>query len=388
MGGKMVLGALGGLALLPVALITIAGGGQLAAADAPSGGCAVEVSGPASGPGTTGGRQKGATLTAARMAVARTIIGVGKGMGVTPRGTAIALGTAMQESTLDPDATDGYGTGVFQQEGELYATINKKDPATAARAFYARLLARVPNYDNPDPAHGGITFAEAAQHVQRSGAGPSYYARWERWATELAHQLYEGTPAHGGTAGAGVSCGAGGGSGPLRVIAHGRTIQLPPQAGVTGEVSFPTQRSATAAIAALSYLGTPYAWGGGGPNGPSRGQRDGGVADAHGDANTVGFDCSGLTQYAYAQAGISLPRTAADQQRIGQSRPWDHAHPGDLLFWGSPAHHVALYLGRVGDTAYMVEAPQSGDVVRVSIVRTGGDFTHTVVQVVQPSESE
>ena len=77
--------------MLPVALITITGGGQLAAADAPSGGCAVEVSGPATSPGTAGGRQKGATLTAARMAVARTIIGVGKGMGVTPQGTAIAL---------------------------------------------------------------------------------------------------------------------------------------------------------------------------------------------------------------------------------------------------------------------------------------------------------
>jgi cell wall-associated NlpC family hydrolase len=95
-----------------------------------------------------------------------------------------------------------------------------------------------------------------------------------------------------------------------------------------------------------------------------------------------------LVQYAGAQAGIALPRTAAEQQRIGASRSWDQARPGDLVFWGSPAHHVALYLGRVGDTAYMVKAPSSGDVVKISKVRTEeGDFTHTVVApytVVQP----
>ncbi|MGH3820083.1 MAG: C40 family peptidase [Pseudonocardiaceae bacterium] len=379
MGGKVLLGAVGGLALLPLAFITLAGGAGVASAQAPSGGCAVRVSGPVTGSATVAAKQKGATLTAPRMAVARTIVGVAKGMGVTERGAAIALGTAMQESTLDPEATDGYGTGVFQQQGELYANVTKKDPAAAAGAFYRQLLARVPNYANADPAHGGITFADAAQQVQRSGAGASYYAQWEQWASALAQQLYDGTPGQGG--GARVSCAVGGGSGPIRVLAHGLTVQLPAQAGVTGEVTFPTQRAATAAIAALSYLGTPYAWGGGGPNGPGRGIRDGGAADAHGDDTKTGFDCSGLTQYAYTQAGISLPRTAAEQQRIGGARRWEDARPGDLVFWGSPAHHVAVYLGRVGGTAYMVEAPQSGDVVRVSKVRTGErDFTSTVVE--------
>ncbi|MGH3820509.1 MAG: hypothetical protein ACRDRE_22715, partial [Pseudonocardiaceae bacterium] len=117
MGGKALLGAVGGLALLPLAFITLAGGAGVASAQAPSGGCAVRVSGPATGPAAAAGKQKGATLTAARMAVARTIVGVAKGMGVTERGAAIALGTAMQESGLDPEATDGYGTGVFQQQG-------------------------------------------------------------------------------------------------------------------------------------------------------------------------------------------------------------------------------------------------------------------------------
>jgi hypothetical protein len=51
-----------------------------------------------------------------------------------------------------------------------------------------------------------------------------------------------------------------------------------------------------------------------------------------------------------------------------------------LLFYGSPAHHVALYLGKLGGTDYMVEAPQSGDVVKVSFVRQIIDFQNTVVR--------
>ena len=163
----------------------------------------------------------------------------------------------------------------------------------------------------------------------------------------------------------------------------GRDVQLPPQAGFGGTISFPSETTAAAAAAALSYLGTPYAWGGGDTNGPTRGTIDGGVADAFGDFAKVGFDCSGLTRYAYAQAGILLPRTARAQSTIGTRHPWVQAQPGDLLFWGSPAHHVALYLGVVDGQPLMVEAPRSGAVVTVSPVRTGGDFITTVVRPVQ-----
>ncbi|MFN2536097.1 MAG: NlpC/P60 family protein, partial [Pseudonocardiaceae bacterium] len=60
---------------------------------------------------------------------------------------------------------------------------------------------------------------------------------------------------------------------------------------------------------------------------------------------------------------------------------WRDALPGDLLFWGGDdwaVHHVALYLGKIEGKDYMVESPQSGDVVKVSIVRTGGDFNESV----------
>ncbi|MDS1270967.1 C40 family peptidase [Lipingzhangella sp. LS1_29] len=105
--------------------------------------------------------------------------------------------------------------------------------------------------------------------------------------------------------------------------------------------------------AAESQLGVPYVWGGDSPGG--------------------GFDCSGLVQWAFTQAGVQVPRVAADQwAAAGQQIPFAEAERGDLLFWRSdptaPGHisHVAIYLG--GDT--MLEAPRSGDVVKYSDVRT------------------
>jgi cell wall-associated NlpC family hydrolase len=116
----------------------------------------------------------------------------------------------------------------------------------------------------------------------------------------------------------------------------------------------------TAIDAAMRYLGTPYSWGGGGKNGPSRGWAQG--------ADTVGFDCSGLTQYAYAQAGISIPRNSRAQYSGLPKVAASDLRAGDLVFWATnpsnPAtiHHVALYLG----DGRVVHAPQTGDVVKIS----------------------
>ncbi|MDK3257520.1 C40 family peptidase [Blastococcus capsensis] len=116
----------------------------------------------------------------------------------------------------------------------------------------------------------------------------------------------------------------------------------------------------TAIDAAMAYLGTPYAWGGGGTRGPGEGQDP--------DEGIVGFDCSGLTQYAYARAGIPIPRNSRAQYAALPKASSDDLRPGDLVFWGTDTNnpnsitHVALYLG--GDQ--VVQAPQSGDVVKVS----------------------
>ncbi|MBO2447152.1 C40 family peptidase [Actinomadura barringtoniae] len=126
----------------------------------------------------------------------------------------------------------------------------------------------------------------------------------------------------------------------------------------------PSSRGVIAVRAALRWLGTPYSWGGGGPSGPSYGIAQG--------SGIKGFDCSSLAQYAWAKAGVTIDRVAADQYNDGPHVPRDALQPGDLLFFATNTsdlrtiHHVGIYLGR----GRMVHAPQTGDVVRIS------DFAH------------
>ncbi|MFF8279936.1 NlpC/P60 family protein [Streptomyces lateritius] len=121
---------------------------------------------------------------------------------------------------------------------------------------------------------------------------------------------------------------------------------------------------------AANRLGTPYAWGGGGPGGPSTGFCD----DTNGYLNgqcsassTVGFDCSSLVQYAY-WPNTKLPRVAAAQYGATSNRPVsrDALKPGDLLFWshgGSGAiYHVALYAG----DGNVLHAPRTGRNVEIA----------------------
>lgn len=111
---------------------------------------------------------------------------------------------------------------------------------------------------------------------------------------------------------------------------------------------------------AQSMVGTPYVWGGGDANGPTGGMEN---------AATPGFDCSGLVLYAFAAAGISLPHYTGYQYQRGTQVDPSEAQRGDLLFWGpGGSQHVAIYLG----DGQMIEAPSSGQTVRVSPVRWAG----------------
>lgn len=129
---------------------------------------------------------------------------------------------------------------------------------------------------------------------------------------------------------------------------------------------------------AQSQLGVRYSWGGGNYYGPTVGIRDGGVADQYGDYAHAGFDCSGLVLYAFYIAGFKLPHYTGAQYQSGTQYPASQMKRGDLIFYGPNAsQHVAIYLGN----DQMIEAPESGSVVKISPVRYGG-MTPNVVRLI------
>jgi cell wall-associated NlpC family hydrolase len=78
-----------------------------------------------------------------------------------------------------------------------------------------------------------------------------------------------------------------------------------------------------------------------------------------------GFDCSGLTTWAWAQAGVSIPHQSALQYATNPHVPKNQAQPGDLIFYYSPISHVGIYVGG----GKMIDSPHTGAVVRVTNVR-------------------
>ncbi|MFB7633280.1 NlpC/P60 family protein [Streptomyces sp. NPDC056149] len=115
----------------------------------------------------------------------------------------------------------------------------------------------------------------------------------------------------------------------------GRDEQVPDLTGIEAG----TDRAAAAVAAVRAAIGSPYAWGSTGPS---------------------SFDCSGLTQWAYGKAGVSLPRTSQAQRGAGTRIPLSEARPGDLVIYRSDASHVGMYVGN----GQVVHAPYPGARVR------------------------
>ena len=99
---------------------------------------------------------------------------------------------------------------------------------------------------------------------------------------------------------------------------------------------------------AKQYIGVPYKWAGSSPS--------------------TGFDCSGYTRYVYMQVGVSLPHSSRLQIHKGERVSRNDLQPGDLVFFGSPIHHVGIY---VGGNQY-IHSPNTGSRVRIDSMNRSG----------------
>jgi len=99
---------------------------------------------------------------------------------------------------------------------------------------------------------------------------------------------------------------------------------------------------------ALAYRGIKYVWGG---------------------STKSGFDCSGLLVYVFRQHGVTLPHYSGAQSRMGTAVS-GALEPGDAVFFGSPVHHVGIYIGG----GYFIHAPHTGDVVKISKLSIMSDY--------------
>ncbi|MGW0704890.1 C40 family peptidase [Streptomyces sp. NPDC002643] len=265
------------------------------------------------------------TVTEEQMGNAAIIVNVGERTKVPDDGLVIAIMTALQESQLrNIDYGDRDSIGLFQQRPAAgWGTVEEiMDPEYSSKAFYGgpnhpsppnpRGLLGVPNWQQMDKG-------AAAQAVQVS-AFPDAYSKWE------------------GVAGL--------------IVGRAKNIKCE-DVGLSGDVGKVIQ-------AAKNQLGVDYCWAGGDANGPTY-TKDcpSGVSE--------GFDCSGLTLYAYAQVGIALGHYTGDQWNAGtRVSSYGALKPGDLMFWtddGSVAgiHHVSMYLGN----DQMIHAPRTGKTVEI-----------------------
>lgn len=360
----------------------------------------------------------------AQLANANTIIQVGNQLGASQRDITIALMTAMQESGLQNinygDAAGPDSLGLFQQRAPWGSAQARMDPASAARMFFEGGTTGEPglfSFSN----RNSMSLTQAAQAVQVS-AFPSAYAKWQGDAQSILGTSSTATPTAGptvpGTNLSQVSGSALASAGLATTDATGPTSKdladqastlddqnsvesksvLDQQGTVAGSEksvadsqnpvgspaamqanadsqflkpmslteftqqmggstlpgstlsNVPAATGATGARGsiiqkALAQVGTPYVWGGQSPG---------------------GFDCSGLVQWAYAQAGISLPRISYQQANAGQKVAINALQPGDLVAWDENnrnpgADHIAIYLGN----NQILEAPHTGADVRV-----------------------
>jgi cell wall-associated NlpC family hydrolase len=216
-------------------------------------------------------------------------------------------------------------TKVVNANRELQTTKTRADQALASQqAAAAQLAARKAAVEKAIKAQQSVADslqAKLHQEQQAAAAAAAERAVQQRAASRATHRAaivphQQSTPRQ-------QSTGGGPAPAPAPVAASG------------------------GAAAALKYayaqLGKPYRFGGSGPG---------------------SFDCSGLTMRAWGAAGVSLSHSSVAQQHQGKRVSLSALQPGDLVFWGNPSYHVAIYIGG----GRIIAAPHTGTVVQIQSI--------------------
>ena len=176
----------------------------------------------------------------------------------------------------------------------------------------------------------------AAEEARAAAAAEQQARNSEQAAASTAAATPAAPRGGGGDTGGGNTGGGGGDNGGGNTGGGGDTGGSPAPA-VSGKAGI-------AVSAAYSQLGVPYRFATSSPG--------------------VSFDCSGLTKWAWGRAGVGMPHQSGAQYGSFPHVSKDEAQPGDLIFYYSPIGHVGIYIGG----GQMIHAPQTGDVVKISVV--------------------
>src|SRR3954447_11859575 len=238
-------------------------------------------------------------------------------------GQAAAAGQAAASAQADAakaaaDAQATFDT-VSAQQADLQAQVN------AYQADFNRLTAQERRAAAELAAHA----AERASRDDRTGPSSA--------GSSSAGSSSAGSPSAGSSSSGSSSSGS-----PSAGSSSGSSSSGPVVAG--------SGAAQTAVNTAMAQRGKPYVWAAAGPN---------------------SFDCSGLVQYAYKAAGVSLPHSSGQQARMGRAVSRAELQPGDLVAFYSPVSHIGIYIGN----GQMVHAPTSGDVVKVASIDAVGTIT-------------
>ena len=229
-----------------------------------------------------------------------------------------------------------------QQVADLVTTLNSKlSEAQSLQTEFQQKLA------SAQAELGTLIDQERERRAQEAAAAE--IARQQKAAADAAAAAATANRAVAAPRGGGTSSGGGGGgAAPAADLTGGNGgggggVAAPAPIGPSPAP--PVSSMASIAVnAASSQLGVPYRF----------------AAESPG----VAFDCSGLTKYAWGQAGVYLPHQSAAQYGSIPHISRDEVQPGDLIFYKTPIGHVAIYIGG----GSLIHAPRTGDVVKVAVV--------------------